>query len=301
MKTRGYSDVENIWNPLAKQLLGQTVMVQEKLDGSQFAFTFDSARSKRMDIVGGAVPDLFAPAIKWLDLNKHSLPPNLIFHAEAVARPRHNTLTYERAPQAGFVVFDIEKVDGGWLNENECRTKCDDLGILYVQVFNSALHLTSWGQLEEFLDRKSMLGGGIEGVVAKPLDRSIVDPLSKRPLMAKVVRPEFREKNNKAQKEYKRTQSLDCTLEELVESYKAGPRFEKSLQRLRDEGKICGELKDLAVLIPEVREDILKEEELAFKELLWAAAKKQIGRRVAAWLPEWYKARLLGSPEDKQE
>jgi len=275
--------------------------VQEKLDGSQFAFTFDSARSKRMEIIDGSVPDLFAPAIKWLTENKSRLQPQLIFHAEAIARPRHNTLTYERAPATGFVVFDIEHAEGGWCNELDCRTLCNIYGMPYVQVFESALVLTSWGQLEAFLDRQSMLGGPIEGVVAKPLDRSILDPNSHRPILAKVVRPEFREKNNKAQKEFKRTQSLDCALEELVETYKTGTRFEKALHRLRDEGKICGELKDLAVLIPEVREDILKEEEIAFKELLWAQAKKQVGRRVATWLPAWYKERLQAAPEGQQE
>jgi hypothetical protein len=296
MNVRGYSEVENIWNPSAKQLLGQRVFVQEKLDGSQFAFSREGARSKRKELLEGAVPDLFAPAMKWVSENVHRIGRGAVFYCEAIAKPRHNTLTYDFAPDNGFVVFDIEE-DGQWLSVGECSMICTLLGVPYAQVFEHAMVLERWDQLEEFLEHESILGGRIEGVVAKPIDRSILDPHSGRPLLVKVVRPEFREKNQEAQKEFKRTASLDSQLKDLVELYKTDARFEKAVQRLRDESQIKGELRDLAVLIPEVTRDILKEEENAFKEVLWTAAVKQIRRRVSAWLPEWYKERLLAQQE----
>jgi hypothetical protein len=242
MQIRNYSSVENIWNPQAQRLLGHRVYVQEKLDGSQFAFSRDGARSKRCHLDPLNPPDLFQPAMSWLFAQ--DLPWDLVFYGEAIARPKHNALTYGRAPGQGFVVFDIEQWNPNgqqweWVYPEICQSICERLGMPYVVPFCRDLVIESWDSLKEFLGRESMLGGPIEGVVVKPYDRAgLLCPHSGRPILVKVVREEFRERNEMNQRKLKSSQTASGLLDQLLDAYQCDARFEKAVQRLRDEGKI---------------------------------------------------------------
>jgi uncharacterized membrane-anchored protein YjiN (DUF445 family) len=120
----------------------------------------------------------------------------------------------------------------------------------------------------------------------------VLDPHSKRPVLVKVVRPEFREKNNKAQKEFKKAQSVDQLIADVVEQYRTEARWDKARQHLRDAGQLENHMRDIPKLIAEIVRDVVNEEEDAIRDTLWEAARKQIARRVAAGLPEWYKTQL---------
>src|SRR3990167_7794184 len=108
-----YSKVFNVGHEEVSDILKHPVVVQEKLDGSQLSFrVVDGAlfiRSKGAVIDPENPADLFAPAVRWILNNQSELVPGWTYRAEAISKPKHNTLVYSRAPESGFVLFDVDE------------------------------------------------------------------------------------------------------------------------------------------------------------------------------------------------
>ena len=104
-----YSTVYNIGHKAIENLFSGPVLIEEKLDGSQFSMALTDGqllcRSKNQQIIVDAPEKMFSKATetaKSLDLH-----PGWIYRCEFLSKPKHNTLAYSRVPEKNLIVFDI--------------------------------------------------------------------------------------------------------------------------------------------------------------------------------------------------
>ena len=110
---RTYPSVYALGHKAITELLLDPVVVQEKVDGSQFSFgLLDGVLHMRSK---GAVVDprshdkMFAGAVETVcKLQERGLlEDGWTYRAEVLAKPKHNTLCYARVPVGNLVLFDI--------------------------------------------------------------------------------------------------------------------------------------------------------------------------------------------------
>lgn len=288
---RSYPKVYNLGHRAIRGLLDGPVVVQEKIDGSQFSFgVIDGelrVRSKGREIPLPSTDKLFAGAIATAErlFKGIQLVPGWIYRGEAMMAPKHNTLEYERAPEGNFVLFDI---DTGLEDRVGIRADLTHIaGHLGVEVVPELFRgeVDDIDQLKELLTRESMLGGPIEGIVVKNYNRWGQDG---KMLMGKWVREAFKEQHRK---NWKSGGSKDV-VQRLIEQYRHERRWEKAVERRRDDGELANEPRDIGPLIASIQQDILDECEDEIKDRLFAEFKSKITRGAVAGFAEWYKSRL---------
>lgn len=299
-----YPKVFAIGHPAIAELFIGPVLVEEKVDGSQFNFQYTDhyglrMRSKGAEVFTNERHNMFSLAVDAI--NQELLPllhPGWTYRAEYLMKPKHNTLAYSRVPKYNLILFDVSIGDNVFLSRKEKEAEAARLGMEIVPVIYEG-EITNAEQLKELLQRESILGGqSIEGMVVKNYAQFGPD---KKVQMGKYVREDFKEMNSKAWKSDpdKRTEDI---VEKLGQLYRSEARWEKAVYHLRDAGKLEQSPRDIGKLITEVKDDILKEEEQQIKDALYAWAKGKILRISTAGLPEWYKGRLLAEAfKDKPE
>lgn len=302
-----YSDIHRLGHPMAKGLLDGPVQVEEKLDGSQISFGIIEGdlviRSKSLmhatpqtkgtplyeHGVKNTTDNMFDAAIDTI--KSLALTPGYIYRGEYVRKPRHNVLTYGRVPNGFIVLYDVEVAECTYMTWQSREVEAKRLGLEVVPVYfygtfqdtNAAVdHIKG-----EFLKNQSMLGGPIEGVVVKNYAKFGPD---KKVMMGKYVSAAFDEIKKPAWKADNPT--TKDVLDSLVEMLKSEARWQKAVQHGREEGKLVGEMKDLAYLFKEIPADILKEEEQTIRDAFFNYAWPHIKRRVTQGLPEWYQEKL---------
>ena len=277
---------------LGHDFLQGPVLVEEKLDGSQFSFGIDAdgelkCRSKGADIVVDEPPGMFKPGVDAALEMATELVPGWTYRGEFLGKPKHNTLSYARVPAKHIAIFDIDRGGQDYLSYDEKRTEAGRLGLEVVPEFYSGT-VDSLDVLKAMLDRESFLGGTKpEGFVIKRYDRFGED---KKTLMAKYVAEAFKEVHGG---EWRKAnpQSADV-IQSVIDSFKTEARWRKAVQHLRDRGQLDGSPKDIGPLMREVPEDVSKEAQDDIKETLFRYAWPKIQRGIVAGLPQWYKDEL---------
>jgi ATP-dependent RNA circularization protein (DNA/RNA ligase family) len=297
-----YSKVFALGHPQIENLCMDQVLVQEKLDGSQFSFmrevkyngidTDDTLhmRSKGALIFPAAPPALFKKAVDAVLEVSDKLTPGFVYRAECLTSRTHNTLTYERAPKNWFVVFDIEDMNAGayhFLPTGKIMEECGRLGFEYVGCDRVAT-IASTADLAYQMALPSMLGGAREGVVLKNYARYTEDG---KVMMGKYVSEKFKEVHQGAWKANNPT-GTDI-IEQLILRLATEARYEKAVQHLREGGRLLGDLRDIGPLIREVQTDVIAEETERIAKALLGWAKGKIERGVGRGVPQWYKDRLV--------
>ena len=286
-----YGKVFHTHHREAQALLGAHVVIQEKVDGSQFSFGLKDGepvmRSRGKQIFSAEVDKLFCPAAETVMrlADEGKLPEGWVFRGEAFMGPRHNTLHYGRAPEGGIILYDAcTETTDDWLTEAQLLHIAEGMGLEKVPCYFEGV-ITDLSMAREYLTRTSVLGKQIvEGVVIKA--RSKYDTMGKM-LRCKLVREDFQEQNNKAFRKSNPTQG-DIVLR-LSEKYSAIARYHKAYQHLREEGYIEDELKDLQHILPEIGRDLEAECIEDIKEELWKWAAPKIKRNITRQVPNWYK------------
>jgi len=123
-----------IWNlghRAVKDLFSQSCIVEEKIDGSFFAFgSFDGElriRSKGAVMIPDAPEGMFklAAATARRLHEDGLLKEGWTYRGEYLMKPKHNALAYDRVPQGNIIIFDIltgEEEYLGWQDKyNEAR------------------------------------------------------------------------------------------------------------------------------------------------------------------------------------
>lgn len=276
------------------ELLHDPVLVEEKIDGSQFSFgvfwedgeRVVRCRSKGVQLNVLAPEKMFKAAVDVVE--GLPLTPGYTYRAEYLQRPKHNVLAYDRTPEQHLMVFDINTGHEAYMSYDEKAAECARIGLECVpRIFEGTIDNVQ--QFRDMIDRTSILGGQkIEGVVVKNYARFGQD---KKILIGKFVSEAFKEIHNSEWK--KANPGSKDIIDALVQSLRTPARWNKAVQHLREAGAITDSPRDIGKLIGEVQADIEKEcMDMIVQQLTqWALPK--IGRGVVGGLAEWYRDQLL--------
>ena len=296
-----YPSIFAIGHRALAELLLDPVIVEEKVDGSQFSFgLFDEngervlrCRSKGAQLNVIAPEKMFTNAVDVVQ--SLDLRVGWTYRAEYLKKPKHNALAYDRIPEKHLIVFDINSGHESYLSYEEKSTECARLGLEVVPlVFEGVIENVE--HFRSMIDRVSALGGQkVEGVVVKNYRRFGPD---KKVLMGKFVSEAFKEVHAAEWKTANPTRT--DIVERLIDSLRTPARWQKAVQHLRERGQVEDSPRDIGFLIKETQADIEKEcmELIAEKLAEWALP--QIRRGVVRGLPEWYKDELMKRQFEKE-
>lgn len=286
-----YPSIFAIGHRAIADIFNGPVVVQEKVDGSQFSMMRAAdgtlhCRSKGRQIDMENPDQMFRAGVRVADsLNLH---PDWIYRGEYLERPKHNTLAYSRIPKEHIVLFDVQTGLEQYLTPPELQAEAERLGLECVpNIYNGVIENAE--QLFDLLKRESFLGGAeVEGVVVK---NYAVFTHEKKVSMGKFVSEAFKEVHNGDWKE--RNPTRTDVVAALISSYRTEARWRKAVEHLRDAGLLEGSPRDIGKLIHEIPDDILKDSEADIKEALFKYFWPQLKRGITAGFPEFYKKYLV--------
>lgn len=218
---------------------------------------------------------------------------------------RTNAISYNRVPKNNLVVFDVYVQTGDYgrylsYDEKKKFAEEHDLECIYKMWEGDGKDFTK-EKAEELLKMESPLLGNdpnfpkwktVEGIVIKNYNKyhdSVRFPhLAGMFMCSKWVNAPFQELNKSANPTKK------DQIEKIYDMYRGNEaRFRKAIQHLEEEGKLLGEMKDLALLIPEVKHDIELEEAATLKEAFYKIFMPKLLGLSVQGLPEFYKRYLI--------
>lgn len=293
-----YPKIFNLGHRAVRDLFTQPVIIEEKVDGSQFSFGLINGelrcKSKNREFPADAPDEMFIEGAATVRALANDLHPEWTYRGEYLSKPKHNTLAYERAPERNIIIFDINDDEESYLSPEAKAAEAARIGLECVPVYTVPTGAANLELLQSFLDNTSVLGGQkIEGVVAKSLSLYGED---KKLLMAKHVSEAFKEihggewrKNNPPKADI---------ITALINRFTSPARFQKAVQRLKEDGKLEDSPRDIGALVRLVQEDIHAECADEIKDILYGHSKDTILRGVSRSLPQWYKEQLLARQFD---
>jgi hypothetical protein len=318
-KIPSYTKIITLGSSQTENALVGEVIVQEKVDGSQFKFgrdedgqlLFASKGCKLIPIQDDKelinIQKMFRPAVKYLlsieDILQKVIISDTYCYAETLETPKHNVLKYDKVPTNHIVLFDI-MCQGGWLSREIMLSIALYLNIDFVpelykgEIERKRIDTGAGGyksSATDFLKRiiettPSYLGGTlIEGVVIKNYTQNIMLGGQVFPLFTKYVREAFKEKHDA---EWKIKRPKD-SLEEYIKGFQSEARWQKAIIHLKEQGLLENQPKDIGILIKTVQKDILEEEKEDIMKFLYNKFKEDILRNAVRGLPEYYKQKLL--------
>lgn len=287
-----YPKVWNMGHPQARDLFSDIVVVQEKVDGSQFSFgVIDGElkiKSKGAIIQAEAPPNLFKEAVETVLRLQPLLNPGWTYRGEVLSRPKHNVLAYDRVPKGNIILFDISVEYEGFAAVDVVEAEARCLGLEMVPtVFVGNIACAE--ELFKLMDAVSVLGGQkIEGLVIKNYYRHGIDGKN---LMGKIVSSAFKEVHKGEWRANNPTNGDIITV--IADKLTSPARWQKAVQHVREAGTLTDSPKDIGPLLGEIVNDVKAEEEERIKEALFKYAWKIISRRITHGFPEWYKNELV--------
>jgi hypothetical protein len=304
VRTVGHRDISN--------LLVGPVVVQEKVDGSNFSFgrglngkLFAWSRTQELDL---EKPDgMFAAAADYIksldsyipDCSKDCL--GVIYRCEYLQKPKHNVLAYDRVPKNHLVLYEVEYLrapdvienlgmDRGLLDSVANMLQIDVIpefwrGEIGPDAFPNLVK--NWHLTDSFLG-----GQKVEGVVIKNFNQTD-ERTGATYLVGKVVREEFKEVH-KHQVKLDKPDPVS-----IIGARCGGPaRWRKAEQALKERGELTGSMEDIPKLMRYVQLDVATEEEDDIKEALWKLYRKNVLGCTTKGLPEWWKQKLAAEYTD---
>lgn len=279
-----------------KDIFKEEVEITEKIDGSQFVFGKLNGelfmRSKGAEIYADNPQKMFKLAVDYvLTL---SMPDNTVYYCEYLAKPKHNTLCYERIPKNNLMLFGIATASEKFMFDYELLKKAaKNAGIEPIPLVYKG-KISKADEIFELIKKKSVLGGvDMEGIVVKNYARPFLLGGQPIPLMAgKYVSEHFKEVH---QKSWGRENTARGKFEVFKDNFRTDARWDKSIQHLRDNGELENAPKDIGKLIKAIQQDITDEEQENIKAFLWKEFSRDILRFAVKGFPEYYKEKLLKS------
>jgi hypothetical protein len=270
------------------------VLVEEKIDGSQFSFCMEngqlSLRSKGAEMYAENPEKMFAKGVEAIKEIAPLLHEGWTYRVEFLQKPKHNCMKYDRVPTRNIILFDINTGDEIYLTREEKEKEAARLRLEIVPVLYQGL-VDSPETLYGLLNRDSILGGGkIEGIVVKNYNQFGID---KKALMGKYVTEEFKETHSKEWRA--NNPNLGDVVDRIVATLRSEVRWNKSIVRLKEAGKLEGSPRDIGLLIREIQDDIRTEELDFIQQKLLEYALPRIVRASTSGVAEHYKRLLLES------
>ena len=301
MSIRRWSKIWTLGDRYTTGIFDGPVSITEKIDGSQFNFGVHPEHGLMFLTKGsschiGDGNKLFAPAMDHVASVVDKLTPGWTYHGETLANPRHNTLAYDRVPKGHIALYGVTKADGSQIvNHSPCNLFQGDLtgianslGIDIVpELFEGVVDPNDIQELlQSWLDSTSYLGKEhIEGVVIKNYAKEQFVGGQLLPLMqAKFVSEKFKEKHKVAWPNNNKS-----PLMMIGEVVRTEARWNKAIQRLKENGTYEGNPRDIGELMKILHTDLEEEDKEDIKERLWKAFSKDIKRAATRNFPEAYK------------
>src|SRR5688572_9410127 len=135
-----YPTIYSIGHRFINNLFIGKVVIEEKVDGSQFSFTKRTDgmlvfRSRGQEVHAGDA-GMFSKAVEQVTERARLLTPGWTYRAEYLSKPKHNCLAYGRAPVGNLVIFDIMLSEGEhYLCPLNKREEAERIGFETVPVF----------------------------------------------------------------------------------------------------------------------------------------------------------------------
>jgi len=193
-----YSKIYTIGHRAILDLFEEPVLIEEKIDGSQFSFGIFSGElicRSRNCLIDNNNPGMFLKAVDTAKMIAYNLTPEYIYRGEFLSKPKHNVLAYGRVPRDNIIIFDIDT--NGLMNYMSYEDKvleCSRIGLECVPRLYGG-KIDSFEEFMGLLDNDSCLGEQkVEGIVCKNYSRFTRDG---KTVMGKFVREDFKEKHNK--------------------------------------------------------------------------------------------------------
>lgn len=290
-----YPKVLALGHRYIERILDGAYHLEEKLDGSQISFMVDDSgelhiRSKGATIIVDAPEKMFSNGVKAIQSVQGKLRPNWIYRGEYLQKPKHNTLCYDRIPDNYIMIFDIEVSPNNFLDYTDKHNEALGIGFECIPRIEIDMSATDFlPMLKGVIARKSCLGGAdIEGVVLKNYTQITPDG---KFMVGKYVSEAFKESHSKDWKAS--NPNKKDVIAQIIETLTTDARFNKAVQRMRDNGDLEESPKDIGGLFKIVHEDIIAEEAEFIKDKLFENAIGNIKRGVCGGLPQWYKDKLI--------
>jgi len=295
-----YPKVYALGHAALANLLEHWVVIEEKIDGSQFSFgVFDGQirmKSRSKDQTD-EVDSLFERAAITVESIKNKLKPGWTYRAEYLQKPKHNTIPYNRIPKNHLIIFDINSGHEKYLSYKLKKLEAERIGLECVPLLDCGYGENfTVDDVRSFLNRDSILGGSkIEGIVVKNYHQYGADG---KVLMGKYVSEAFKEKHKK---EWNKSNPGDKNIRQLIgEEYRHEGRWRKAIQHIKERGELTNSPKDIGGLIKEVQNDVAEECAEEIKNKLYNWAFEHIRRTVVSGLPEWYKQLLMEQQSENE-
>ena len=291
---RSYGKIYALGHGAISELFFDDVVIEEKVDGSQFSFgVIDGellCRSKGKDQNPNCYDGLFKQAVQSAEEIAPNLKEGWIYRSEYLASPHHNTLAYPRTPKNHLIIFDIDTGIESFITPEEKRAEADRIGLECVPVLEQGKYET-YDAFKKLLSKTSCLGDiQVEGVVIKNYHRFGRD---KHILMGKYVNSEFIEEHRKQWGESHKSGKGVVAL--IGESLRTEARWHKAIQHMKERGELTNSPKDIGPLLKEINKDIMEECAENIKEQLFRWAWKDVARAAVKGFPYWYKELLVKS------
>lgn len=292
-----YPTIFAIGHRAITNLFDGPVLVEEKVDGSQFSFALldgeKYAKAKKQVLYprepeSGGMFRLGLETVNALDLHE-----GWIYRGEYLQKPKHNTLAYDHVPPGNIILYDVATSHETYLSPADKATEAERLGLMVVPMVHEG-PLDDIEQFKALLDTMSCLGGtNIEGLVVKNYNQWTME---KKVAMGKYVSEAFKEAHTSAWKQSNPT-ARDF-IADLGQSIRSEARWQKSIQHLRDEGKLEDSPRDIGPLLKAINEDIKQEMHDDLAQQLFKHYWPHLARVAIAGFPEWYKDQLLATAFD---
>lgn len=298
-KIPSYGKVLNLGSVYTENALVGEVIVQEKIDGSQFRWGITeekeliiASRNKQIHPEMSGMFKLGVESVMRMKKHLDKLEGGTYFYGEYLQKPKHNTLNYERVPFNNIVLFDVIH-NANFVDRKTLEGYAELFEIDVIPEFYRG-RITK-ADLVEFHKKDSFLGKEkVEGIVIKNYNEKIIIGGQLFPLFTKYVREEFRERHQKNPMYRSQKQSVA----EYVQTFKNENRWKKCYEYCRDAGDLVNEPKDIGTIIKRIMVDIDEEETENIKKFLYEIYIKQIKGCATHGFPEWYKDLLLERVKD---
>jgi len=291
-----YTKILTLGSAYTQNALKGEIIIQEKVDGSQFRFGINKNKelvigTHRTIVTCPEENKMFAKGIKYVQSIEKilkSFPVNTYFFGEYLKTSKHNILEYDRIPNNHIILFDIFSNNKWITKRQELLNYANKLNLEIVpELYKGIINLEN---LKKLLNTSSCLGKElVEGIVIKNYNQTILLGGKVFPLFTKYVRDKFKERHNTQWKK----QSKKNSIEKFIHSFNTKARWNKALQYLKENNQLENKPRDIGKLIKRVKDDIIEEETENIKDFLFKKFSCDILRKSTYGLPEWYKNKLL--------
>jgi hypothetical protein len=258
--------------------VGDHIVIQEKVDGSNSAIAYDRendklvAFSRKKELDFSNTLNGFWNWVQTLDVEPFAKYPDYVFSMEWLTP---HTIKYKSEAYRKEYFYDVyDKKNECYLPQSEVKRLANEIGLNYVKTLYDG-EFISWEHCKLFVGQSDIAVDTGEGVVIKN-QTELNNPNSKTPFVLKIVVDKFSEikKDNHRQKiDDPQKLAAKAKAQEIVEQIVTENRVRKEMHKMMDEGILPEKIEPqnmriVAQNLPKrIFEDCVKEE----KEMVGAS------------------------------